>query len=299
LLPEKFKPMLAASEKPDVNALVFPLYISPKLDGIRGICTEKGPYGRSLKPIANKKFFEKVASEPLLVGLDGEIMGGSKTDPKAMQNTTSAVNSKSKSADTIEFHVFDRWDMPNAPYSLRYATLVEQAASLPPWVHVVEHDLVHNLDEMYAKAQEHLALGYEGSMLNDPNALYRCGRSTLLEAVLLKLKPMEDAEAIVVGFNELEHNDNEAKTNELGRTARSSAKAGKRKGDTLGSLQCKCDLFPNTFGLAGFTDDEKDEIWAKREQLMGARLTFKYQAHGSVNAPRIPIFKAWRPIGAE
>ena len=46
------------------------------------------------------------------------------------------------------------------------------------------------------------------------------------EGYLLKVKRFVDGEALVIGVTEPMHNANEAKTNELGRTARSHKKAG-------------------------------------------------------------------------
>ena len=48
-----FKPMLAFSKLPDFRMLKFPLYVSPKLDGIRASMQGGRLVSRSLKPIAN------------------------------------------------------------------------------------------------------------------------------------------------------------------------------------------------------------------------------------------------------
>jgi hypothetical protein len=75
-------------------------------------------------------------------------------------------------------------------------------------------------------------------MLRDPNGPYKFGRSTRKEGYLLKLKRFCDSEAEVIGVVELMHNGNEAKTNALGRTERSTRKAGKTGMGVLGALAC-------------------------------------------------------------
>jgi DNA ligase 1 len=49
---KNFKPMLAV-DCGDVNALRFPLFASPKLDGVRAVVMNGGLMSRSLKPIPN------------------------------------------------------------------------------------------------------------------------------------------------------------------------------------------------------------------------------------------------------
>lgn len=293
MLPSSFEPMLAHRKNPKLERLKFPVYVSPKFDGIRCVGSDNTPFSRTLKLIPNRKVQGWFASDPRINGLDGELLAGSPTAPNAMQNSSKAIMSGSAPAADVIYYVFDRWDMPTAPFSERYESLL--AADLPPWVVVVPHVLVHNIDELLAEDEKNVQAGYEGSMINSPDGLYKQGRSTEREGLLLKLKRFEDTEAVIIGVNELMHNGNEAYTNEVGRTKRSTAKDGMVPGDTLGSLQCKCEEFTDDFGLgSGIDDDLAKELWAQRDSLIGRVVTFKYQPHGSKDAPRCPVFKALR-----
>src|ERR1019366_5223919 len=85
------------------------------------------------------------------------------------------------------------------------------------------------------------------------------------EGYLLKLKRYDDCEAVVTGMEELMHNDNEAFTNELGRTARSSAKDGKRGAGVLGKLNLK-GLNGDYAGVefdcgTGFDAEQRKDFW--------------------------------------
>ena len=67
--------------------------------------------------------------------------------------------------------------------------------------------------------------GGEGLILRNPDGMYKYGRSTPKEQLSIKLKFFEQDEFEVVGFEERYTNTNEATTNELGYTSRSSHKS--------------------------------------------------------------------------
>ncbi len=72
-------------------------------------------------------------------------------------------------------------------------TIVEIAAV--PWLQAVEQARVADKAELMQRLDAVLRAGGEGLMLHRADAPYRAGRSD----VLLKLKPWQDAEAVVVG----------------------------------------------------------------------------------------------------
>ena len=111
-------------------------------------------------------------------------------------------------------------------------------------------------------------------MVRRAGAHYKLGRSTARDGALLKLKCFEDAEAQVIGFVELLHNNNEATRSELGRTKRSSARAGKSVSGMLGALVVGVEFEVGTgytwgSGSSGwFEDDERRAFW--RDRVEGA-----------------------------
>ncbi len=110
---------------------------------------------------------------------------------------------------------------------------------------------------------------------------------------LLKLKRFTDAEAEVVGFEERMHNGNEATTNELGRTKRSSHAAGKTGRGDLGALQVRYEGVEFNVGT-GFTDEDRAAIWADQPAYLGRLAKFKFFSVGVKVAPRHPVFLGWR-----
>jgi DNA ligase-1 len=277
-----FKPMLATDA--DLNKLRFPLLASAKLDGVRAVVRGGVVYSRSNKPIPNKWVQANLSH---LEHFDGELIVGQPTSKTCYRDTVSEVMSHDKTGGCA-IYVFDHVKDGSLPYSQRYDLL--DAPS-----HVIKHEQIwcKNLRDILKYEELCLDRGYEGLILRDPTAPYKMGRSTVNEGSLLKLKRFSDDECIVIGFEERMHNANEAVTNELGRTSRSSHKAGKQGLDTLGALNCRFGDVEFSIGT-GFTDAERAQIWGARSQHLGRIAKFKHFTVGAKDAPRHPVFLGWR-----
>jgi DNA ligase-1 len=139
---------------------------------------------------------------------------------------------------------------------------------------------------------ECLQQAYEGVMVRTPGGRYKAGRSTVKEALLLKVKRFVDAEAVVVGVEELQHNDNEAVRDALGHSKRSSHQAGKTGAGVLGAMVVR-DRHGIVFKIGtGFTAAMRAELW--RQDLTGRLAKYKYQSVGTKVAPRHPVFIGFR-----
>jgi len=287
------KPMLAVNCDGYID---YPAYASPKLDGIRCVIKDGVALSRSLKPIPNKFIQEWVRDNGFLNGLDGELIVGNPCDKNVMQTTTSGVMSRDGTPD-FTYHVFDYWSIPSEKWEDRLNDILSAQVhgSLPDRCEVVPQVLVHDEEELLAYEKEVLAQGYEGVMLRSVDGLYKYGRSTLKEGYLLKLKRFTDGEAEVIGVEELQHNHNQARVGELGQTVRSSEKAGMVGGNTLGALVVKDLETGVTFNIGtGFTAALREELWAKRESLVGQIVKYKHFPTGVVEAPRFPVFLGFR-----
>jgi DNA ligase-1 len=162
---------------------------------------------------------------------------------------------------------------------------------------MLTYQQLNNLAELEEYEEWALLLGYEGVMLRDPNGPYKQGRSSTKEGILLKLKRYEDAECVITGFEELEHNGNEAKKDALGHTKRSSHQENQVGGDTLGALVVKgLTAFEGIeFKIGtGFDFNTRKDIWNERDLLKGEIVKFKYFAIGVKDAPRHPVFIGFR-----
>lgn len=299
----KFKPMLAGKCS-DINTLNFPVIASPKLDGVRALTHTGESLSRALKPFPNK--FVQLLFSHLPNGLDGELIAGHPCAPDAFRKTTSIVMSHDAPIDDLCFHVFDCFTS-RAPFNVRLAEL--QKITPIGYAHwqLVPQFHIGNPEALLAYEERCLGEGYEGVMIREPNSPYKFGRSTEREGYLLKLKRFADSEAEVIGVVELMHNGNEAKTNALGRTERSTAKAGKTGMGVMGALQVRDVKTGVEFEIGtGFSYEDRQAIWKDAwdsergrvkltNQLAHWRLVkYKYFAGGSKDKPRFPVFLGWR-----
>lgn len=290
--PSGFKPML--SGKADLASLKYPVLASPKLDGVRALVSEDRVYARSLKLIPNH-FVQRQFGLPKYEGLDGELIVGPPNAPNAYNATISGVMSSHGEPEVI-FHVFDTWMDPMLPFRKRLELTTVRAHGR---VNIVPHTWIADEESLKRYEAVQVGLGYEGIMLRSLHGRYKHGRSTVNEGWLLKLKRWEDGEATIVGFEEKMHNANEAKTNELGHTERSSHKANKHGMNTLGALIVKHPKFGEFNIGTGFDEELRQRLWNRRhlpdgEGILGAVVKFKYQPAGVLEKPRFPVFIGFR-----
>ena len=292
-----FKPMLASHCK-DTSKLKFPVLASKKLDGVRATVQGGVLLSRSLKQIPNVHVQEMFKGLP--EGLDGELIFGDPCSPTAYRDTVSIVMSDDKPADGIRLHLFDQFS--DQPFQTRFERVrlwfSNQSKVIP--VSVVQHTRINSIEELDEFEATALAEGNEGVMIRSLDGPYKQGRSSEREAYLLKLKRFEDSEAVVIGTYELQHNDNEAFTNELGRTARSTEKAGKSGLNTLGGFYVRGagGLYEGVeFKVGngqGMTQELRKNLWADRENLLGNVMKIKYFPTGGKDRPRHPLWLGWR-----
>jgi len=305
---KKWKPMLSGKVPADLDKLDYPKLVSPKLDGIRCIARESQLVSRTLKPIPNK--LVQAMYGDILEGLDGELIMGSPCAPDCYRKTNSAVMSHD-TQNQVSFYVFDHVfkDGDDRPFDERLQFAkdqiaammnvdienVEKAAGFVMDIHFVPHVMVHNAEELRTKANEFIEQGYEGIMLRDPTGPYKNGRSTTNEGILLKMKNFSDSEAVIEGFEPLMRNLNEATTDALGHTVRSSHKDNKVADELLGALLCRDVETGIDFKIGtGFDEATRIHMWENRDSLTGQLVKYKYFDYGVKEKPRHPVFLGMR-----
>jgi len=240
--------------------------IEVKLDGVRVITVvypngRVDQYSRNGKELVNfphvKEQLAKIAgqfTEPMV--LDGEIMSGT------FQDLMKQIHRKSSAkANDAVLNLFDA--IPLVQFEAGESATIQTTRSewLKKWfeaneaalpnVTVVAQELV-NLDTAEGKKRykeiNQMAIdgGYEGIMLKDPKAGYKCKRSV----AWLKLKPFIEVSLTVTAVEE---------------------GTGKNVGK-LGALVCEGtddgkDIVVNVG--SGFTDDNREAYWAARDEVVG------------------------------
>lgn len=291
-----FKPLLA-SEVEDVNQIVFPVLVSPKLDGIRALVRHGQLLTRSLKPVPNfytQEMFRYFGADDGCLP-DGELIVGHPTAKDVWNKTSSGVMSREGYPD-VTYHVFDFHNANHWTFSERFERLskfVEEKGH--PSVKLVKHTRVDTVEELMTVEDTYVRMGYEGLMIRSMTGRYKYGRSTAREGILLKLKRFDDFEAEIIGFKEKMHNANEAKTNAIGATERSSNKENLIPTGTLGAFICKGAGPVGEFDVgSGYTAGQRIDFWNTRSSLIGKIVKVKYQGLTIDDKPRFPIFLGFR-----
>lgn len=323
--PAAFKPMLAPHESPQTYPNYFkdiaarlPLFVSPKLDGIR--CTPRNDpildfhslnshsKGADRLVCKSKEGLDipSVQVQSLFTGyqgLDGELIEGDPTDEGVYNRTQSFVMSRNKASERMAFHVFDitAHAVRDEPFYKRldeaYRLTEAYNKEFGSDVRVVAHTLCDTLDEFLECEDSYLEQGFEGLMWRHPLSPYKWGRGTWLESYNGKLKRFLDFEAEVVGFEEAMLNTNADLRSPLGHAKRSKAKAGLVPAGTLGKLIIDYNDEELPVSCGAMKHDERKLVWDNQELYKGRWATIRHFAHGAKDRPRHPRFVGWRLKG--
>jgi DNA ligase-1 len=272
------KPMLAHKFDDSRVDWSKPVYIQPKLDGVRCLFTKDGAYSRTGKQFKNLAHIELVLipffkQYPDVI-LDGELYNHElKHD---FEKIISLVRKQKPTADDrieakelVQFHVYDYFDgVIYDSYKTRMHQLVNSAI-YDVQIKYVPAYLVDSYNYARKMHADFLEQGYEGSIIR-LDGIYKHGRSY----DLMKFKDFSDTEATIVGY-------------ETGK--------GKRKG-TLGKFIMQDDDGVE-FGCPpgkGYNYKDLANILDNIGDYIGKRATFTYFQKTNAGSYRHPLFKCIR-----
>ena len=290
------KPMLAAILA-DINQLDFSkgYLATPKIDGIRALKIDGRLVSRTFKPIRNN-YIRELLESILPDGADGEILVGNGI---SFQATSSGVMTKGGEPEFV-YYMFDYVkDDIKKEYTARTQDMLQWLVGQGPVrtpgldkIKLLMPTIIKDYNHLKEYEAECIAKGFEGTILRTPDSPYKCGRSTAKQEWLLKLKRFADDEAIIIGFTEKMHNDNEATKDKFGHTIRSSHKENKRPANTLGALVVRDIKTKIEFEIGtGFNDEQRQEIWDERDKYMDKIVKYKHFAISGVKErPRFPSY---------
>lgn len=259
------------------NALAYPLFVQPKLDGHRCIIRKDGAWTRNGKRYASIPHIEQ-ALQPLFerfpdIVLDGELYADKFANDF---NELSSIVRKSKptaddllkSKENMQYWIYDVADV-SKKFSARTQLLKDLLLTFGSECLVfVPTEKVNSDAELVAMYEQCIDQNFEGMMVRT-DTVYEFKRTN----ALLKYKEFQDAEFVAVEC--IEGN-------------------GNRKG-TLA-----CIVFVNEDGhrfrgdMTGSRDYNRD-LWNKRDQILGTRWTVKFfNRTPDKNIPRFPKVKAQR-----
>ena len=278
------KPMLAypVSTKPiDYSK---PVFIQPKLDGVRCViqfekvnsfASEVKAYSRTGKEWKNidhileqlVPFFTKYPN----VILDGELYNHDFKDDfesiiSMVRKTNPTDEDRLISAENVQFHCYDIID-EELPFEQRIEFVHEALMLLGDSIYIVDTMLVATESQGKIDHARNLDSGYEGSIVRT-NDVYKCGRSWSLR----KFKDFHDDEALLLEWVEGK---------------------GKRKG-TIGKFMAQ-DSEGNIFGMPVMDKfDYLQENFEEMKTWVGKLATFTYFERTNANSYRHPLFKCIR-----
>ena len=273
------KPMLA--NKVDSKRIDFdePVFIQPKLDGVRCIFTKDGAYSRTGKQFHNLqhielrlKAFFKLNPD---VQLDGELYNHDLRDNfeqiiSLVRKQKPTDEDRLNAANMIQYHVYD-YIVPFIGYEARLKWLSENWVLW--WSGVIIPVETHRVNKYEEAVNMHydgfLKQGYEGSILR-LNGPYEQKRSYNLQ----KFKDFSDDEATIVGYE-----------------------AGKGKFTGLIGKFFMIDDNGIEFGCPigkGYNYDDRRFILNNIHDYIGQRATFTYFERTKAGNYRHPLYKALR-----
>ena len=272
------KPMLAHKDDDSRVDWSQPVYIQPKLDGVRCLFTKQGAFSRTGKQFKNVAHIELALlsffkHSPDVI-LDGELYNHKlKHD---FEKIISLVRKQKPTADDrldaqhlVQFHVYD---YISAPVYDSYKTRMQNLVTSDIYdaqIKYVPAKLVDSYNYARDLHATFLSEGYEGSIIR-LDGLYKHGRSY----DLMKFKDFSDTEATIIGY-------------EIGK--------GKRTG-TLGKF-IMLDDEGVKFGCPpgrGYNYKDLASMLKNINSYIGKRATFTYFQRTQAGSYRHPLFKCIR-----
>jgi len=253
-------PVIMQAKKYAAGVAVAEYFVSEKLDGVRARWDGKQLVSRHGNVFAAPAWF--VSSFPRRV-LDGELWLG-----RGKYQQTVSVVSRQQPHDGWRALTFMVFDLPNnpQPFFERYAQMkIIGHQFLSPYMKIIAQQRISSHSQLMTLLDDVVSQGGEGLMLHHKDALYRSGRSTHL----LKVKKLDDAEAIVVAY-----------------------RAGKGKySGMVGSIKLRMTNGQEFYVGSGLTDALRAD-----PPTLGSVITYRHQGFTDKGLPRFPVYLRQRLV---
>lgn len=208
--PAFYEPMLAQKFEDYRDGVAWPVFVQPKLDGIRAVITKNGATTRNGKPHmaiphilkALEPFFDKFPDAIL----DGELYNHDLHDDfnkiaSLVRKTKPTENDLRESAQMVLFYCYDAPRIDDLTekdaFYLRYGTLFKTLPIAKELV-VVSTVPTASFEELKKHHESFVEMGYEGIIVRVPESPYENKRSKFL----LKYKVFDDDEFVIEGVLE-------------------------------------------------------------------------------------------------
>ena len=255
-----------------------PVYMQPKLDGVRCLFTKDGAFSRTGKQFMNVQHIEKMLSHffkqnPDIV-LDGELYNHDLRNDfekiiSLVRKQKPTDKDRAEAHKMMQYHVYDYITSARKRSYKERLDILTCSDIYNEHIKYVLTSIVVTPAMTKVIHKEFLDMGYEGSILRTDTP-YKHGRSW----GLMKFKDFHDAEATIVGYE---------------------AGKGKREG-TIGKFLMEDDTGIK-FGCPpgkGYTYVDMTNMLENVHDYIGKEATFTYFERTKAGSYRHPLFKTLR-----
>ena len=260
-------PMLALKYEDRKHDLVWPVYVQPKLNGVRCLMERNGDeiifHSRGGKQFTT---LDHIKEDALKVMKDGEILDGElychqKISFQELVSLIKNDKNKEQNAKMLQEYVkFYNYDICiDAPFH-------ERAERLVSYAHIVKVTtwLAKTEEEIMACHDTFMYQGYEGTMVRSGGQ--EPYRFQYRSPTLLKLKDFLDNEFEIIG-----------------------AKEGVGKDEGKATFRCITKDKKEFEVRCKGTDEERQEQWKNHKKYLNKMLTVKFQSYSDDGIPIFPV----------
>ena len=268
---------VALAQKFEFKRMNGPVYVEPKLDGIRCLAIvndgQAKLFTRAGKPLTN--FDNTIGKElsKLKDGCyDGEIMGKDFTDLMRQVYRKENVNVDDSYFAIFDYLPLDEWETKKGKSNLiKRKNILDTIFLENTFVFLTQVSCIRlddptegSLKEIHDSCVEK---GYEGIMIKDPDSFYSFGR----DWSVMKYKAFFDADCVVIDLKE---------------------GTGKHEGK-LGSFLVDYNGIEVNVG-SGLNDELRELIWKDKNEYIGRIIEVRYQEETPDGSLRFPTFVCFR-----
>ena len=248
------------ASKLDITTIRFPIWASPKLDGMRAEAKKGRMVSRTGKPIVGQKHILDQLDPGM--PLDGELM----IPRLPFEVSLGQLRSHADNPNSV-FYVFDT-PVPGVKFEERLDRIDELKWKYNN-VKILNHKLVYNIDELMDYYRKCRGMGLEGVVTKKVGHLFTSGRNQDWG----KMKEVSSMDLPIIGYEEGE---------------------GKFAG-TLGAVIVQLPDGQTTNVGTGFSDLDRNEFWFNQEDYKGKIMEVQYHEKTLAGNLRHPRYYRMRP----
>jgi DNA ligase-1 len=260
-------PMLAHKFTDHKGKMDFPVFVQPKLNGMRMLFDGFEGWSRGNKQVI-PDVIKHLAFDTAGFILDGELM---LPGNQLLQESMKAIKKyRPELSSKLLYHVYDVVDA-DLPYVERYRIIEDICRNAPENIKIVNTVRADDESQVMHLHRLFVSDGFEGTMVRDPASFYEIGKRSYS---LLKLKDFVDAEYRIVNVVDGDGSDTGLAIFEL-------------ETDSGARFNCRPEG----------SQENRAELYKNRKELVGKFLTVRFFELSRDGIPIFPVGVSIREYG--